>query len=114
MFVDRPNGSSWMTGCGGLTIVFAGRGRMTATTSSRSSPEWTPLDPLDVPDDVSDGARSGGDVELSVDVVSDRGVSKESVGTPESARRKQRGVEVRICKRRFYHIEMYPTTFTTA
>lgn len=84
-----------MTGCGGLTIVFAGR-RITAT-SSRSSAECTPLEPLDVPD-VSDGARSGGDVELSVDVVSDRGVSSESVGTPESARRKQRGVEVRICR----------------
>lgn len=84
-----------MTGCGGLTIAFGGRGRITAT-SSRSSPECTPLD---VPDD-SDGARSGGDVEQSVDVVSDRGVSKASVGTPESARRKKRGVEVRICKPR--------------
>lgn len=48
-----------------------------------------------MPDD-SDGALSGGDVELSVDVVSDRGVSKASVGTPESARRRQRGVEVSI------------------
>lgn len=57
------------------------------TTSSRSSPECTPLE-------VSDGAslQSGGEVELSVDVVSDRGV-KASVGMPESARRKQRGVE---------------------
>ena len=60
------------------------------TTSPLSSPECTPLE-------VSDEDRSGGDVvELSVEVVSERGVNA-SFGTPESARRRQRGVE--ICKR---------------
>lgn len=98
MLVERPNGSSCMAAGGALIredlLVEAAaaamaeleeveRGRM--TTSSRSSPECTPLD-------VSDGARSGGDVELSVDVVSERGVSSASVGTPESARRRHRGV----------------------
>lgn len=76
-----------MTGGGGLTTALAGRGRI--RTSSRSSPECTPLD-------VSDGARSGGEVELSVDVVSERGVSRASVGTPESARRRQRGVRLAV------------------
>lgn len=84
MFVERPNGSSWMTGCGGLAITFGGRGRM--TTSSRSSPEWTPLDE-------SEEARSGGEVEHSVDVDSERGV-RDSCGIPESARRRHRGVRV--------------------
>lgn len=42
---------------------------------------------------MSDDARSGGDVELSVDVVSDRGVSA-SFGTPESARLKHLGVDI--------------------
>ena len=57
------------------------------TSTSRSSPECTPLED-------SDGARSGGDVVLSVvEVVSLRGVSA-SCGTPESARLKQRGVEL--------------------
>lgn len=70
------------------------RGRI--STSSRSSPECTPLD-------VSEEARSGGDVELSVDVVSERGVSSASVGTPESARRRHRGVNaVVICVKNFY------------
>lgn len=81
ILVERPNGSSWMAGCGGLAMTFGGRGRI--TTSSRSS--------LDTPLDDSDDARSGGDVEHSVD--SERGVSS-SWGTPESARRKQRGVVI--------------------
>lgn len=55
------------------------------TTSSRSSPECTPLDE-------SDEARSGGEVEHSVD--SERVGVNASWGTPESARRKQRGVMV--------------------
>lgn len=76
-----------MGGCGGFGGgLQAERGRMT-TSTSRSSPECTPLDD-------SDGARSGGEVVLSVvEVVSLRGVSA-SFGTPESARRKQRGVEL--------------------
>lgn len=92
MLVERPNGSSWMTGWGGcLAMTFGGRERI--TTSSRSSPECTPLDE-------SDEARSGGEVEHSVDVESERGV-RASWGTPESARRKQRGVivDVLICGR---------------
>lgn len=59
------------------------------TSSSRSSPEWTPLED-------SEGARSGGEVVLVlsvVEVVSLRGVNA-SLGTPESARRRQRGVEL--------------------
>lgn len=87
MLVERPNGSSWIAGGGSLVIALYGPpGRARITTSSRSSPECTPLD-------VSDDARSGGDVELSVDVVSDRGVSA-SFGTPESARRRHLGVNV--------------------
>lgn len=78
-----------MGGCGGrggalqLTL-----GRMT-TSSSRSSPECTPLED-------SEGARSGGDVVLvlsEMELVSLRGVSA-SLGTPESARRRQRDVEL--------------------
>lgn len=87
ILVERPNGSSWITGCGGFTIAFGGRGRIHTCCSSRSSPECTPLD-------VSDGARSGGEVELSVDVVSERGVNSASVGTPESALRRHLGVNV--------------------
>ena len=50
---------------------------------------------------MSDGARSrsGGEAELSVDVVSDLGVRRASVGgIPESARRMHLGVELDVYK----------------
>lgn len=92
MFVDRPKGSSAIGGGIGLITGLYGLGRADAptlpdrmTTSSRSSPECTPLE-------VSEDARSGGDAELlSLEVVSDRGV-RASGGIPESALRRHRGV----------------------
>lgn len=89
MLVHRPYGSSWIGGCGGRGGGFPLARGLMITSSSRSSPEWTPLED-------SDGARSGGDVVMVlsvVEVVSLRGVSA-SLGTPESARRRQRGVEL--------------------
>lgn len=88
IFVERLKGSSSMAGGMGLVGTFAAPGRGRMVTSSRSSPECTPLD-------VSDGARSGGDADSSVDVVSDRGVSA-SLGTPESARLRHRGVKLDV------------------
>jgi hypothetical protein len=91
MLVERPNGSAIVTDGGFIIDLYGtdgGRGRI--TTSSFSSPECTPLDDSEL-------AFSGGDVELSVDVVSERGVSDPcSLGTPESARRKHLGVTVEI------------------
>lgn len=58
------------------------------TSSLFSSLEWTPLDD-------SESARSGGDVELSVEFVSDLGVNASfGGGIPESPRRMKRGVDV--------------------
>lgn len=83
MLVDLPKGSSCIAGCAGLIIDLYGvdRGRIT-TSSLFSSDEWTP--------ELSELARSGGDVELSVSV-SERGVNA-SAGMPESALLIKRGV----------------------
>lgn len=61
------------------------------TSSLFSSPEWTPLD------DSDKEFLSGGEVELSVEFVSDFGVKASVCGIPESARRKKRGVDICGC-----------------
>lgn len=89
ILVDRPKGSSAIAGWTGFTIVLlVGLGRIT-TSSLLSSDEWTP--------ELSELARSGGDVELSVSVSERGGVNVPSPGIPESARRIRRGVTVDIC-----------------
>lgn len=75
-----------MAGCCNLQMGLVNvRGRMAATSFSRSSLEWTPLE------DSEDG-RSGGEVVLEVpmEVVSLRGVSSSGGGTLTSFRRKYR------------------------